>query len=72
MQLSLLCSSDNATTMGTNYLKTCDSQSNALAVIMKEAKEHGSQPISLTAPPCDADGSFISKQCESSQCYCKT
>ena len=63
---------DNVTAFGSKYLKTCDSQSNALAVIVKETEAHGSNPITLTAPPCDPDGSYSSKQCSGSQCYCRT
>jgi len=58
--------------MGTKYLKTCDSQSNALALILEETASHGSKPLSLVAPPCDLDGSFQSKQCDGTQCYCRT
>lgn len=63
---------DNETKMGFTYLKTCDSQSNALALIKKEMEFHGSDPVTLDAPVCDPDGSYYSKQCEGNQCYCRT
>lgn len=66
------CDIDNSTNMGINYLKTCDSQYNALALIKKEMKYHGSDPTTLEAPICDPDGSYYSKQCDGSQCFCKT
>lgn len=62
----------NETTMGFNYLKTCDSQSNALALIKKEMNYHGGNPITLAAPQCDPDGSYYAKQCDGNQCYCRT
>ena len=56
--------------MGDRYLKNCDSQSHALAQIRRETQRHGSSPLSLQAPLCDADGSYSSKQCKDTQCYC--
>jgi LDH2 family malate/lactate/ureidoglycolate dehydrogenase len=46
----LNCCIDNATTMGFDYLKICDSQANALALIKKEMRYHGGNPITLAAP----------------------
>ncbi|XP_046436844.1 uncharacterized protein LOC124188330 [Daphnia pulex] len=62
----------NATTMGFDYLKICDSQANALALIKKEMRYHGGNPITLAAPQCDPDGSFYAKQCDGNQCYCRS
>ena len=63
---------DNKTTMGFKYLKTCDSQSHALAMLTKELNTHGSSP-QLEVPPCDPDGSYSPKQCNKDrQCFCHT
>jgi hypothetical protein len=68
----LNCFIDNVTTMGFDYLKICDSQANALALIKKEMRYHGGNPITLAAPQCDPDGSFYAKQCDGNQCYCRS
>lgn len=71
-ELLLLTVADDNATMGSTYLRTCDSQSNALGLILKETASHGSSPITLSAPPCDPDGSYYPKQCDGSQCFCRT
>lgn len=63
---------DNNATMGATYLRICDSRKNAHALILKETSSHGSNPITLSSPPCDPDGSYYSKQCDGSQCFCRT
>ena len=68
--MSVMTFADNSKTMGSKYLKKCDSQTNALALINQEMKRHGSK-LDDVAPSCDPDGSFKSKQCEGSQCFCK-
>ena len=63
---------DNSTTSGNSYLRLCDSQTDALAQLLSEASQHGSEPLSLTVSNCDPDGSYAPKQCQSNQCNCMT
>jgi len=62
----------NKTTMGSKYLRICDSRSNAYATIVKETQEHGSSPIALEAASCDPDGSYRPRQCRDNECHCNT
>ena len=57
--------------MGSQYLKKCDSQANAVALILKELKKHGGNAVTIQSPPCDPDGSYSAKQCESTNCFCE-
>lgn len=57
--------------MGATYLKKCDSKYNALALLKKEMKDHGGEPITLVSPSCDPDGSYYAKQCVDSECHCE-
>ena len=59
--------------MGGQYLRLCDSQSNALGILLKELGKHGNNPLAVAStPPCDSDGSFAPKQCSSAGCFCAT
>jgi len=65
---------DNDTTNGATYLRNCDSQSNALVQLSTEIVEHGGSDPTDTkeSPPCDPDGSYAPKQCETYECHCST
>ena len=54
---------DNKTTMGERYLRRCDSELHAHAMLLDAMADSGVRgPESLTM--CDQDGSYTSKQCD--------
>nr|CAD7459120.1 unnamed protein product [Timema tahoe] len=61
----------NQTSVGTQYLRQCESSSIAVATIREEMTAHGTTIDSMSTYLCDSDGSYASRQVSGSQVYCR-